>query len=110
MKNSAAACLMQQAYLACDCAAVVATDAAAASDSDASTPGGSSSSFGNGECEATSTETSDNIDYIASCSCPEAACVCFGPTTHVVKYEGCPLCPTLSAEVQNVFALCGFPP
>jgi hypothetical protein len=65
-------------------------------------------------CENTMSETCNGTQYIVSCSCPEGACVCFGPTTHIVAYPGCPSCPTVPAvgseTVDDVFALCGFPP
>jgi hypothetical protein len=113
-ESNAEACLLQHAYAACDCAAVVATDAAAASASDASMPAGGGSGFSNGECDSMTRAMAGNTEYQVSCSCPEAACVCFGPTTHVVKYSGCPSCPsdpgTGSSSIQEVFALCGFPP
>src|ERR1019366_1436804 len=39
---------------------------------------------------------------------------CFGPTTHVISFPGCPYCPDLGAAigrttVAQVFDLCGFP-
>jgi hypothetical protein len=109
-EDSAEACLLQQAYGACNCAAVVATDAGTAA-SDATTPAGGGGSVSGGGCSSSAGETSDGTDYEVSCSCPEGVCVCFGPTTHVVKYAGCPYCPGGgSTPVAEIFALCGFPP
>jgi hypothetical protein len=71
-------------------------------------------------CTNTWTETCGATLYQVSCSCPEGDCVCFGPTTHLVSYPGCPHCPEPaidgfmpsggSTTVAEVFVLCGFPP
>jgi hypothetical protein len=80
----------------------------------ACTGGGGGGGFGNGQCNNTWTETCGGTLYQVSCSCPEGDCVCFGPTTHVVRYPGCPYCPNMpsvgSISVTDAFALCGFPP
>lgn len=43
--------------------------------------------------------------YQVACACPEGTCACFGPSTTVVSFPGCPSCPSLS----QAFAACGFP-
>lgn len=63
--------------------------------------------LGSGECEQSWGETCNGVNYQVDCSCPRGSCVCFGPTTHVVAYSGCPTCP--GAGSGSVFALCGFP-
>jgi len=104
---------MLMAYSACNCAAVtpVSNDAAAPpTDQDACVPSGGGGGFGGGSCQNTSTETCGGVNYQVNCSCPEGSCVCFGPTTHVVSYPGCPYCPGVGAPISDVFSLCGFPP
>jgi hypothetical protein len=66
-----------------------------------------------GECTSTMEETYEGTDYEVTCSCPEGACVCFGPTTHIVTYAGCPYCPDPTPVPlpgsTSAFSLCGFP-
>jgi hypothetical protein len=75
---------------------------------------GGGGGFGGGQCSLNWSETCSGTSYKVSCSCPEGACVCFGPTTHVVHYSGCPYCPAIPSvgptSVADVFTLCGFPP
>jgi hypothetical protein len=118
-ESTAAQCLML-GYGACNCAAVTpssARDAAPATEQDASmacTSGGGGGGFGGSGCETTWDETCGGTQYDVVCSCPEGSCVCFGSTTHVVNYPGCPYCPNIpslgATTVAAVFALCGFPP
>jgi hypothetical protein len=65
-----------------------------------------SSSAGPGECDWSSGVTCGGANYQIECACPRGSCVCFGPTTHVVNYPGCPSC---SMSLAQTFALCGFP-
>ena len=58
---------------------------------------------GGGSCSANLVDTCGSTHYQAVCSCPEASCVCFGPTTRVVPYPSCPAC------TSDIYALCGFP-
>lgn len=71
-------------------------------------------------CTYSWAETCGEALYQVSCSCPEGDCVCFGPTTHIVSFPGCPHCPEPAlggimpsdgaTTVADVFARCGFPP
>jgi hypothetical protein len=76
---------------------------------------GGGGSFGAGGCEGSSGEMCGSTNYQIDCSCPRGSCICFGPTTHVVPYAGCPLCPGEPLAGQDTgmlaqaFALCGFP-
>jgi hypothetical protein len=60
----------------------------------------------NGECSVTFGELCGSTSYQVTCGCPDGYCVCFGPTTHVVRFSGCPYCPGLSTQA---YVLCGFP-
>lgn len=60
----------------------------------------------NGECTANFGKTCGSTSYQVSCSCPDGYCVCFGASTHAVRFTGCPYCPGSPAQA---FALCGFP-
>jgi hypothetical protein len=62
---------------------------------------------GNGACEESWGEMCGSTNYQVDCTCPRGSCTCFGPTTHVVQFTGCPACP--SGSFADVFALCGFP-
>jgi hypothetical protein len=68
---------------------------------------------GAGPCMSTFDETCGSTNYQVSCACPRGSCVCFGPTTHVVAFAGCPSCPGPGSNVAHttdqVLALCGFP-
>jgi hypothetical protein len=75
---------------------------------------GGGGSLGNGECEESWGEMCGSTNYQIDCTCPRGSCTCFGPTTHVVQYPGCPSCPSIPpargpGAVAEVFALCGFP-
>jgi hypothetical protein len=74
---------------------------------------GTAGGGGGAECVSTSQETCGDTIYQASCKCPRASCVCFGQTTTVVSFTGCPACPGLSGDAgvttDDIFALCGFP-
>jgi hypothetical protein len=66
---------------------------------------GSGFSIQNGECSSTVEATGDGGSYQILCSCPAGACTCFGPTTKVVTFIGCPSsCPTGTEAVS----LCGW--
>jgi hypothetical protein len=68
-------------------------------------------------CAAAFAATCDGINYQVVCECPRSTCVCFGPTTQVVSYTGCPSCgsgpnpgdPYAGPSTDQVLALCGFP-
>jgi hypothetical protein len=79
---------------------------------------------GQGECTSMFGETCGGIDYQATCACPQGTCACFGPSTHVISFKGCPACPGAlpnppgtigglttkgALTMDQVFALCGFP-
>jgi hypothetical protein len=66
---------------------------------------------GNGTCTSTFGETCGGTNYQVSCSCPRGSCVCFGQSTTVVNFTGCPSCPGLGSSfaTDDIFALCGFP-
>jgi len=97
-----------------DAAAPAAGDAASttcAQEGGGSSGGGSSSEGG---CSSMFQETCGNTIYQVSCACPRGSCVCFGPTTTVVSFTGCPSCPGLPLTPNNLtgadaLALCGFP-
>ena len=67
--------------------------------------GGSGGSNGMPTCETTAQGVCGGTPYQVSCTCPQARCACFGPTTTEVPFTGCPGCPGLS----QAFAICGFP-
>jgi hypothetical protein len=109
------ACLMM-AYNQCSCA--IGPNPGPTPTVDAAPPTtctqlGGSGGFGNGQCDNTSGEMCGGINYQVSCACPRGSCVCFGPTTHVVSFPGCPYCPSDPpvgpTTIAQVFALCGFP-
>jgi hypothetical protein len=62
-------------------------------------------------CSSASGETCGTTNYQFSCDCPTGSCVCFGPSTHVVAYDGCPACPGFlpGPPANDIFRLCGFP-
>jgi hypothetical protein len=75
---------------------------------------------GGGSAQSCTTEygeTCGTTNYQVVCSCPQATCVCFGPTTHVVTFMGCPSCGfpppadrmTAQAMTAQVLSACGFP-
>jgi hypothetical protein len=70
------------------------------------------SGTGGAPCTATTSETCGSTTYTVVCSCPDGSCACFGPTTHVVSFTGCPSCPGGVGSPANpgaMFDLCGFP-
>jgi hypothetical protein len=72
--------------------------------------GGSSGSAG--ECTSDLSETCGGTMYKVVCSCPQAQCVCFGDTTTIIAFDGCPLCPGIlpgTSSESALFASCGFP-
>jgi hypothetical protein len=58
-----------------------------------------------GECEYSVQETCGDVSYEVACACPQETCVCFGSSTSVVPFDGCPVCPT----TEYAFGLCAFP-
>ena len=82
----------------------------------ACTPGGGGIGGSNG-CMTNFGEMCGATNYQVVCSCPQATCVCFGPTTHVISNPFCPSCPlpspgrdmTAQAAAAKVLAACGFP-
>jgi hypothetical protein len=82
-------------------------------ESTACTKSGGGGGGGGGECMTTFSETCGSTNYQVSCACPRGSCVCFGPTTHVVGFAGCPSCPGFGPNpaitTDDVLALCGFP-
>jgi hypothetical protein len=103
------------AYPGGSCAGPTVDAAPTASDAarSACTTNGGGGGGGNGECSSTVGATCDGQNYQVSCECPRGTCICFGPSTRVVSFQGCPYCPTLGAAIgttaAQVFALCGFP-
>jgi hypothetical protein len=75
----------------------------------ACTPTGGGGGFGNGECEQDWGKMCGGTNYQVDCACPRGSCVCFGSTTFVIPYAGCPSCPSATASENAIFALCGFP-
>src|SRR5262249_41530751 len=67
----------------------------ASSDASACVGGGLGSGSGNGSCTSENSEACGGIQYKVVCACPEAICVCFGPSTKMVPFSGCPFCPHL---------------
>ena len=76
---------------------------------------GGGGSFGSGGCNVTLSETCGGASYTAVCSCPRGSCVCFGDTTTVIQFNGCPYCPGDPITSQgtptnaDIYAACGFP-
>jgi hypothetical protein len=76
---------------------------------------GSGGTNGSGTCTSQFGETCGSTNYQVVCGCPQGTCVCFGDTTTVVKFDGCPSCPAPVATSpgattsQELFKLCGFP-
>jgi hypothetical protein len=68
---------------------------------------------GAGSCDAEWSVKCGATSYQVDCACPRGSCVCFGPTTTIVAYPGCPICPDLgpgfSMGLAEVFSRCGFP-
>jgi hypothetical protein len=76
------------------------------------TPMGAGGGGGNGECTSTFGEMCGGTSYQVSCDCPRGSCVCFGQSTTVVSFTGCPACPGLSnigPTTDDLLTLCGFP-
>lgn len=72
--------------------------------------GGGGGSGGPGSCQVFAQETCAGISYQVTCTCPQATCACFGSSTSVVPFTGCPTCSPMSAmSAPALFALCGFP-
>jgi hypothetical protein len=76
--------------------------------------GGGGAGGGTGSCTAETSEACGGVSYQVVCSCPQAACVCFGASTTIVSFPGCPFCPTAgpgpgSYTLRDALALCGFP-
>jgi hypothetical protein len=57
------------------------------------------------QCTVSFGETCGGNDYQATCACPQGTCACFGSSTQVVTFTGCPSCP----GPAQVFKACGFP-
>lgn len=80
--------------------------------STACTPMGAGGGGGNGSCTSTFGEMCGGTSYQVSCECPRGSCVCFGTSTTVVPFSGCPSCPGLpniGPTTDDLLALCGFP-
>jgi hypothetical protein len=83
----------------------------------ACTQSGGGGGIGNGSCMTSYSEMCGATYFQVVCSCPQATCVCFGPTTHVVSYMFCPSCNlppsadvmTAQTATAKVLAACGFP-
>jgi len=76
--------------------------------------GGSGGGAGGGSCMSQVEETCAGTNYQVVCSCPQGTCVCFGSSTKIVAFMGCPYCPMSSVgpgslNLQDLFGLCGFP-
>jgi hypothetical protein len=86
--------------------------------------GDGNNGLGNRECAAHASERCGDTDYQVVCTCPEGTCSCFGPTTHVIHFAGCPYCPGDQADASDLsplpggvkpanfaamLTLCGFP-
>ncbi len=69
--------------------------------------GGGSAGGGGGPvtCDIMVQESCGGVNYQVSCACPQGSCACFGTTTSIVSFGGCPTCPM---PVQ-AFQVCGFP-
>jgi hypothetical protein len=50
-------------------------------------------------------QTCGGQSFQVSCACPQANCACFGTSTTIVSFAGCPVCPSPSQALR----LCGFP-
>jgi hypothetical protein len=120
-QSAAQECLMM-AYGQCTCpassnqgspATVDAAPPPAVDDGGACMPMGGGGDEGSGECNQNWSEMCGSTNYQIDCACPRGTCICFGPTTNVVSYPGCPYCPSEPAvgptTLAQVFALCGFP-
>jgi hypothetical protein len=67
--------------------------------------GGGGGSSGAGSCDIMTQQTCSGVSYTVDCACPQGSCACFGATTTVVAFTGCPTCPTIA----QANAICGFP-
>jgi hypothetical protein len=91
------------------------SSAGAADASGCTLPGSSTFLPGNGLCYSQTTEVCEGIRYQVHCSCPQANCVCFGPSTKIVAFPDCPYCPGEApfgpGKIQpaDLFTMCGFP-
>ena len=113
---SAVATCLVMVNVNCPCSGAV--DAAPASTSDdgsaACVTMGGSAGGGNGSCTSTLGETCGGTNYQVVCACPQGSCACFGPSSHVISFAGCPYCPSPGGGPGNVssdelFTRCGFP-
>ena len=114
--GGAARCL-NLACLDCGCSGGIRPDAGIGADAGDCIPMGGASDFSNGQCSSTLTKTCNGANYQIICSCPDAKCACFGPTSQVIAYSGCPYCPSPGSPLgpsgppsDDLFAQCGFLP
>jgi hypothetical protein len=69
-------------------------------------PGGGGYSIQSGQCSNSLEFEEDGGSYQVLCSCPEGACTCFGPTTKVVPFAGCP--SSCLTDIHAAISLCGW--
>lgn len=76
--------------------------------------GNGNGSTGGGLCDSNYSARCGGTTYQVSCTCPAGMCACYGPTTHVISFTGCPYCPSDGPSapgpttIEQVFTLCGF--
>jgi hypothetical protein len=71
----------------------------------------------NGQCESDLVSDCNGTHYQVICTCPRGQCACFGPTTKIIPFGGCPYCPSLGPgpqapggpSISDLFAACGYP-
>jgi hypothetical protein len=97
----AAGLCLTQACLDCGCSGVIVPDTGVGADGGNCTPVGGGGSFGNGQCSSTLNKTCNGTNYQIICSCPDAKCACFGPTSQIIAYSGCPYCPSLGGPLDR---------
>jgi hypothetical protein len=80
-------------------------------------PSPAGESAGSGQCASMLVNDCNGTRYQVICTCPEQQCACFGPTTKIIPYGGCPYCPfgelgpqaPGGPSISDLFAACGYP-
>jgi hypothetical protein len=80
-------------------------------------PSPASASNGSGQCQSILVNDCNGTHYQVICTCPRQQCACFGPTSKVIPFGGCPYCPSFGPgpqapggpSISDLFAACGYP-
>jgi hypothetical protein len=70
---------------------------------------------GGQQCHSDLTWSCGGAQHEVICGCPQGTCVCFGNSSKVIPYKGCPYCPLGpggpgATTPDDLFAQCGFGP